>query len=64
MTYGKMIFGVILACACVATAMLGYGYEPIEGVRFLSGSTALLLGGASVGCILLFLIAYTMDKRK
>lgn len=62
MTYGKMLFGVILACACVASAATGYGYEVMPNVRFLSGSAALLLGGSSVGCIAVFIIGYKMDK--
>lgn len=63
MTYGKMLFGVILACACVASALMGYGYEVMPNVRLLSGSAALLLGGSSVGCIVVFIIGYhKMDK--
>ncbi|MCY3739968.1 MAG: hypothetical protein OXH00_03000 [Candidatus Poribacteria bacterium] len=62
MTYKRMLFGVILACCCVATAMTGYGYEVLPNVRFLSGGTALLLGGSSLGCIVLFIVAYHVDK--
>lgn len=64
MTYGKMLFGVILACACLASAMTGYGYEVLPNVRFLSGGMALLLGGSSAGCIVIFIIAYKIDKSK
>ena len=63
MTYGRMLFGVILASACLASALMGYGYEIIPNVRFLSGESALLLGGASLGCIVLFIVAYHVDKR-
>lgn len=64
MTYGRMLFGVILACGCLATALMGYGYEPIENVRLLSGGLALLLGGSALGCIVVFIVAYHADKRK
>ena len=63
MTYGRMLFGVILACACIASAMMGYGYEVLPNVRFLSGGLALLLGGSSLGCIVLFIVAYHIDKQ-
>ncbi len=63
MTYGRMLFGVILACACIATALTGYGYEPLPNVRMLSGEMALLLGGSSAGCIVLFVIGYKVDKK-
>lgn len=63
MTYGRMLFGVILACACVASALTGYGYEVLPNVRFLSGGTALLLGGSALGCIVLFIVGYHIDKR-
>ena len=58
MTYARMLFGVILASACIATALTGYGYEPLPNVRFLSGGMALLLGGSSTGCIVLFIITH------
>ncbi|MCY3743628.1 MAG: hypothetical protein OXH00_21655 [Candidatus Poribacteria bacterium] len=64
MTYKRMLFGVILASACLASALTGYGYEVLPNVRFLSGESALLLGGASLGCIVLFIVAYHVDKRK
>ena len=64
MTYKRMLFGVILASACLASALTGYGYEVLPNVRFLSGEGALLLGGASLGCIVLFIVAYHVDKRK
>ena len=64
MTYGRMLFGVILAAACIASAMAGYGYEPLPNIRFLSGEMALLLGGSSTGCIVIFIVAYKMDKSK
>ncbi len=63
MTYGRMLFGVILACACIATALTGYGYEPLPNVRMLSGEMALLLGGSSAGCIVIFVIGYKVDKK-
>ena len=63
MTYGRMLFGVILASACLASALMGYGYEVIPNVRFLSSESALLLGGASLGCIVVFIVAYHIDKR-
>ena len=63
MTYGRMLFGVILAAACIASAMLGYGYEPLPNIRFLSGGMALLLGGSSVGCIVIFIVAHKIDKK-
>ena len=63
MTYGRMLFGVIIASACLASALMGYGCEIIPNVRFLSGESALLLGGASLGCIVLFIVAYHVDKR-
>lgn len=64
MTYKRMLFGVILACACLATAMTGYGYEVLPNVRMLSGDLALLLGGSSLGCIVIFIVGYHVDKRK
>ena len=64
MSYARMLFGVILASACLASALTGYGYEVIPNVRFLSGGSALLLGGASLGCIVLFIVGYYIDKRK
>ena len=63
MSYGRMLFGVILASACLASALTGYGYEVLPNVRFLSGSAAWLLGGSSVGCIVVFIVAYKVDKR-
>ena len=64
MTYGQMLFGVILASACLASAMMGYGYEVLPNVRFLSGSAALLLGGSSASMIAIFIGIYKIDKRK
>ena len=64
MTYGRMLFGVILASACLASALMGYGYEVMPNVRMLSSESALLLGGASLGCIVLFIVTYHVDKRK
>ena len=64
MTYKRMLFGVILACACLATAMTGYGYEVLPNVRMLSGEMALLLGGSSLGCIVIFIVGYKVDKRR
>ena len=64
MTYGRMLFGVILASACVASAMMGYGYEILPNMRMLSGGMALLLGGSSLGFIVMFIVAYHVDKRR
>ena len=63
MTYGRMLFGVLLASASLASAVMGYGYEVMPKVSMLSGESALLLGGVSFGCIVLFIVAYHVDKR-
>lgn len=64
MTYKRMLFGVLLASACIASAMAGYGYEVLPNVRFLSGEMALLLGGSSLCCIVIFIVGYNVDKRR